>query len=65
MASRVGSRNTSRLDVANVDLGNLKTKMTGDKDLNELQDNVADGVGSVVGKGGPGEGVGEGLSQGL
>ncbi|KAI9879955.1 MAG: hypothetical protein M1830_006263 [Pleopsidium flavum] len=45
---------------------NLKqTKITEDKDLNELQDNVADGLGSLVGKGGAGEGVGSGLSQGL
>ena len=51
--------------VANAALGNLKTKLTGDKDLNELQDNVADGVGGLVGKGGPGEGVGSGLSEGL
>ncbi|MCJ1361211.1 hypothetical protein MMC16_000309 [Acarospora aff. strigata] len=45
---------------------NLKqTKVTGDKDLDELQDNVADGLGSLVGKGGAGESVGSGLSQGL
>ena len=52
--------------MANALTGNLKqTKVTGDKDLDELQDNVADGLGSLVGKGGAGESVGSGLSQGL
>ncbi len=50
----------------NEGVGNLKeTKITDDKDLNELQDHVADGVGSLVGKGGAGEGVGQGLSERL
>lgn len=39
--------------------------MTEDKDLNELQDNVADGVGGLVGKGGLGESLGQGVSQGI
>lgn len=51
--------------VANAALGNLKTKVTGDKDMNELQDHVADGLGSLVGKGGPAEDVGSEVSKGL
>ncbi len=60
------SSSSSQAATANAVPANLKqTKITEDKDLNELQDNVADGLGSLVGKGGAGEGVGEGLSQGL
>ena len=47
-------------------LGALKgQKISEDKDLGKLQEDTADTVGSLVGKGGIGELVGSGLSQGL
>ncbi|MCJ1226066.1 hypothetical protein MMC12_002715 [Toensbergia leucococca] len=40
-------------------------KVTDDKDFNELQGGIGDGVGGLVGKGGIGEEIGAGLSKGL
>jgi len=46
--------------------GTLKgQKLSDDKDLNNLQEDTANTVGGLVGKGGVGESVGTGLSQGL
>jgi len=45
---------------------NLKDKdITGDKDLNDLQNAAVEGVGGLIGKGGLGEDVGSGVSEGL
>ena len=47
-------------------VGTLKSQqLSEDKDLNNLQSDVADTAGGLVGKGGVGEGVGGILSQGL
>lgn len=52
--------------IAHSVLGALKgQRVSDDKDLSDLQDDTADTVGDLVGKGGIGEGVGTGLSQGL
>ncbi|MCJ1243066.1 hypothetical protein MMC30_000262 [Trapelia coarctata] len=40
-------------------------KLSDDKDLNNLQEDTANTIGGLVGKGGIGESVGSGLSQGL
>ncbi|KAI9697808.1 MAG: hypothetical protein M1836_004484 [Candelina mexicana] len=40
-----------------------KTEITGNKDINKIQDSVAEGVGNQFGKGGIGEGIGSTLSK--
>ena len=40
-------------------------QLSDDKDLSNLQNDTADTVGGLVGKGGLGEGVGSALSEGL
>ncbi|MCJ1292359.1 hypothetical protein MMC34_003909 [Xylographa carneopallida] len=40
-------------------------QLSDDKDLNDLQNDTADTVGGLVGKGGLGESVGSALSEGL
>ncbi|KAI9717683.1 MAG: hypothetical protein M1812_004628 [Candelaria pacifica] len=40
-----------------------KTEITGNKDINNIQDSVAEGVGNQFGKGGIGEGIGNTLSK--
>lgn len=46
--------------------GTLKgQRVSGDKNINELHDGVADQAGGLVGKGGIGETIGAGLSKGL
>jgi hypothetical protein len=46
--------------------GTLKSqKISEEKELSDLQDNIADLGGGLVGKGGIGEGVGAAVSEGL
>lgn len=40
-------------------------KVTEDKELSDLQDQVGENAGGLVGKGGIGEGIGSTLSKGL
>ena len=43
----------------------ISAPKTGDKDVDELQNGVSQGIGGQVGKGGLGESVGSTLSKGL
>ena len=56
----------SALYVADFAAGALKgQQLSEDEDLSSLQNDTADTVGGLVGKGGLGEGVGSALSEGL
>lgn len=49
-----------------MDVDQLKrNKIIDNKELNDVQDNLADTVGGQLGKGGLGEGLGKGLSKNL
>ena len=57
----------ARLQIWRADscVGTLTGQKTGDEDLNKLQDDVGEGVGGLVGKGGIAESAGQIVSEGL